>query len=419
MRRWTDGKSWSASRVSGSFLTYREMEGKRGGGAFSAPVAAARSRAGKTPDSTRGSDSDVEMGDEGPDGYRYKPDGLMKQSFSITTSTGQHLHLISYYCRSHPAAASLMQPSNDPSLRHIRPQKGMYPESTVHEQQNVPVASRGPLSSPHFSSISHGSSAVGPHAYHPRSGATHPLSYATPSTFAWPPSPVSTPPHPYANGPYGPPAQLPAVNGGSAGASPLQYSQPLPHAPIVIPTSAGYDRPLHLSLSDAGIPPPPLLHRRSGSSDSPSPMHRYIPTSSPHTPIAEPAQIPTSAPSLKIDPRLTALSGPTAVLSPKSAPQTPPTSTTRPMERADVNSGRDSGGSTGNGIPSIGTLMKGSVEDGETTKKEQSVSPGGSRSPGGSMKSGGMPKDIPSEKLGFAGEDARAIRVLDRAFNIA
>jgi hypothetical protein len=25
MRRWTDGKSWSASRVSGSFLTYREM----------------------------------------------------------------------------------------------------------------------------------------------------------------------------------------------------------------------------------------------------------------------------------------------------------------------------------------------------------------------------------------------------------
>ena len=32
MRRWTDGKSWSASRVSGSFLTYREMEGRRGAG---------------------------------------------------------------------------------------------------------------------------------------------------------------------------------------------------------------------------------------------------------------------------------------------------------------------------------------------------------------------------------------------------
>ena len=31
------------------------------------------------------------MGDDGPDGYRYKPDGLMKQSFSITTQSGQHL----------------------------------------------------------------------------------------------------------------------------------------------------------------------------------------------------------------------------------------------------------------------------------------------------------------------------------------
>ncbi|KAK2873424.1 cAMP-independent regulatory protein pac2, partial [Arthroderma sp. PD_2] len=94
MRRWTDGKSWSASRVSGSFLTYREMEGKRGG----SHAAQASSRAGKTPDSNRGSDEDGgEGGEEGPDGYRYKPDGLMKQSFSITTSTGQHLHLISYY----------------------------------------------------------------------------------------------------------------------------------------------------------------------------------------------------------------------------------------------------------------------------------------------------------------------------------
>src|SRR5690349_14849740 len=49
MRRWTDGKSWSASRVSGSFLTYREMEGKRGN-AFGG----GRRGAGKTPDSGRG-----------------------------------------------------------------------------------------------------------------------------------------------------------------------------------------------------------------------------------------------------------------------------------------------------------------------------------------------------------------------------
>ena len=37
-----------------------------------------------------------------------------------------------------------------------------------------------------------------------------------------------------------------------------------------------------------------------------------------------------------------------------------------------------------------------------------------SRSPGGTKKEG--PQDIPSEKLGFGGEDMRALRVLDRAF---
>ena len=30
MRRWIDGKSWSASRGSGSFLIYKQMESKRG-----------------------------------------------------------------------------------------------------------------------------------------------------------------------------------------------------------------------------------------------------------------------------------------------------------------------------------------------------------------------------------------------------
>ncbi|KIN09079.1 hypothetical protein OIDMADRAFT_64809, partial [Oidiodendron maius Zn] len=32
MRRWTDGKSWSSSRVSGVFLSYREMVGNYGKG---------------------------------------------------------------------------------------------------------------------------------------------------------------------------------------------------------------------------------------------------------------------------------------------------------------------------------------------------------------------------------------------------
>lgn len=132
MRRWTDGKSWSASRVSGSFLTYREMEGKRGGGGVAGSLQAQKSN---------GEPGAGDEGEEGPDGYRYKPDGLMKQSFSITTSTGQHLHLISYYSRT--SSQNLNQPTKDPNLRHIRPAKGMYPESTVQEAAPAPVMGRG------------------------------------------------------------------------------------------------------------------------------------------------------------------------------------------------------------------------------------------------------------------------------------
>ena len=157
MRRWTDGKSWSASRVSGSFLTYREMEGKRGGGGNGYPSSTptARSNGARTPDSGRGNESEVDgvAGDEGPDGYRYKPDGLIKQSFSITTSSGNHLHLISYYSRSHPASQQLATPSTDPSLRHIRPAKGMYPESTVHEHQNIPAVTRSPMATAGYQTV--------------------------------------------------------------------------------------------------------------------------------------------------------------------------------------------------------------------------------------------------------------------------
>ncbi|KAF2455343.1 gluconate transport inducer 1/Pac2, partial [Lineolata rhizophorae] len=88
MRRWTDGKSWSASRVSGSFLTYREMEGKRGGNSFAPTNQPGKKVNGKVEANGR-CDSEPE---DGPDGYRYKTDGLVKQSFSITTSDGRHLH---------------------------------------------------------------------------------------------------------------------------------------------------------------------------------------------------------------------------------------------------------------------------------------------------------------------------------------
>ncbi|KAG7293814.1 hypothetical protein NEMBOFW57_003871 [Staphylotrichum longicolle] len=232
MRRWTDGKSWSASRVSGSFLTYREMEGKRGN-AFGG----SRRGAGKTPDSGRGSDDDHDDGE--PDGYRYKPDGLTKQSFSITNSAGQHLHLIAYYSR---GPLDLPQPSNDSALRHIVPAKGMYPESSLTESA-PPATTRAPMHQPHYP----------PHHHQPPPHHGYPPQYPHPG-YAWPPSPIGTPPYGHGHYPY---SQGPPPPGAHA-------YPPHPHHPYAPAPNPPYDRaPLPLpaphphSLPQLPTPLPP------------------------------------------------------------------------------------------------------------------------------------------------------------------
>nr|UOP57163.1 cAMP-independent regulatory protein pac2-like protein [Thecaphora frezii] len=87
MRRWTDGKCWSASRVSGCFLTYRELEARK-----------------KPSSSITG----------GPTSNLYKADGLIKQSFSMTTTSGRKLHAISYYTKRDVREGLLRRVSEDP-----------------------------------------------------------------------------------------------------------------------------------------------------------------------------------------------------------------------------------------------------------------------------------------------------------------
>ncbi len=321
MRRWTDGKSWSASRVSGSFLTYREMEGKRGSG-----FNVVRRGAGKTPDSGRGSDEDPDDGE--PDGYRYKVDGLMKQSFSITTSTGQHLHLISYYLRPMHGEPELMQPTQDPSLRGVVPVKGMYPESSMNEAP-VPALTRTPMQQP-----------PPPVAYAqpPQQHAPHqppqgyPPQYAQQPGYTWPPSPVATPPYttpsynqgPYAAAPSYPPSQLPPPPPPPPPPSQQHQSQshhqhqqqPSQHYPPQHPYSSAphqgsYDRP----------PLPPLQPPTAGQSKqaAPAPPQAYPPYPSPYlaqpkgphheSPRSQHLQVQAREAAM-IDPRLAAASAP-------------------------------------------------------------------------------------------------------------
>ncbi|KAK6346006.1 hypothetical protein TWF730_010340 [Orbilia blumenaviensis] len=385
MRRWTDGKSWSASRVSGSFLCYREMEGKRGGGSTFPSMPPTQN--GKSPE--HGSDSDSDNRDGLAEGYRYKPDGLMKQSFSITTSTNQKLHLISYYARSQNMG-ELKQPSTDPQLKHIIPQPGVYPEQTLsdptpqpglHQTLTMPPgqppmvvpAPRSMLPSPYPSTqaptqpphvvpemqppqlpavVSHlqGFGTVSPHA---------------PSPYGWPPSPISTPPtnnFPQ-NGypPQGLPAPLTSPPPANTAVTKAQYDPTLA-AP------GGYammTSPLHYEQAHPTLQPlqSPHPHRPSITST----IHLHPPQTSPGITNFHHGPLPLLQPenSRYSSPASSAVTGYPSRTPPRPAePWEPPPPILSPVE---------------------GTATSLDVQD------------------------------IPNEKLGF-GEDARAIRQLDKTF---
>ena len=453
MRRWTDGKSWSASRVSGSFLTYREMEGKRGGSTL---TAGAQLDTRKTPDRnpTRpASDSGPESGDDGPDGYRYKPDGLMKQSFSITNSRGDHLHLISYFARTHPAASHLNSPSSDPVLRHIHPPKGMYPESTVQEQQNIPAVTRTPLQTTGYPTMPQTA------AYARNGFAPHPQSH--------PPGPHQGPPRGHHPGYW--PLQAPSPNGhgqpdymyhyppSNPGVNPArpQYQQPAhpshpphppsstyPHQPFLSSPANPEGRhptadPYHRSPGAYGDTlPPPAAPRHHRNSSSGSTRSFYDSSSSQHTtPMVQQPTPPTplqqsfdssSNPTTRPAPRLRVPSPNGQALPPLSRTASIDLAHSRspsplPLPRSSLSERKASGetiphrpsvaASDASTRPSIGALMNanGSTRAEPDGKSDRSTS----KSPG--MKEEGG-QYMASDKVVYSGEDQRALRQLDRAF---
>ncbi|KAK4540331.1 hypothetical protein LTR36_009288 [Oleoguttula mirabilis] len=398
MRRWTDGKSWSASRVSGSFLTYREMEGKRGGSNFDKNA---------NRDGVQGNDGDS---DGGPDGYRYKPDGLMKQSFSITTNNNQHLHLISYFSRASAATQTLMQPSNDPQLRHIRPEKGMYPESTVHEQSTIPAVTRGPMGSPSYTHSPHQPSPyarAAPYGYGPHPG--------------WaPPSPMHTPPpHPQ----YSPYYHQP--QGHYPGHSPLQnmhYPPPPQGAYGQPPPMTAFDRPPP-PLTNNGLPPPPPQqqygqpHPPNGYQHGyayPNGYHQsYQPQHLQGTAPPYPPPYPPPQQLQHYDSRPPAVAQPQQPSDRRddrsdshqlAQPSQPPASGGNGEQQAQA--GAPAPAISGQTIPSISAMLNGG-ENGQPPPRTNSRGSGGT--------SPRPLQDIPMHKLGFeANRDVHVLRNLDK-----
>jgi hypothetical protein len=148
IKRWTDGVTWSPSRILGNFLVYRELEKPFPPGekkramkkANRRPAPATRpgepyprhdsNGSGYSPTSPSGPfadnraphQSEVERALVGSlvDSYGFKDSGLVKKTMSVTVMGVTH-HLVSYYSVEDVMRGVLNPPSMVESLRYIRP----------------------------------------------------------------------------------------------------------------------------------------------------------------------------------------------------------------------------------------------------------------------------------------------------------
>ncbi|KAJ2756011.1 Gluconate transport-inducing protein [Coemansia pectinata] len=107
IRRWTDGKRWSPSRVSGCFLVYTELEPKQGG--------ERNTKAGTT--------SPTFASDQAP-----RSGGLVKKALSLFTTHNSKLHLVCYYRKEDVGKSAIVTPSRDSLLCNIDIPRSLYPD---------------------------------------------------------------------------------------------------------------------------------------------------------------------------------------------------------------------------------------------------------------------------------------------------
>lgn len=162
IKRWTDGVTWSPSRILGNFLVYRELDKPFPPGEKKRAMKKANRRPQQRPgepyprqDSNgqpgyspttagppsggfadRGPQSEVERALVGSlvDSYGFKDSGLVKKTMSVMVSGVTH-HLVSYYSVEDVLRGVLSPPSMVESLRYIRPR----PELTSKQSFRAPI----------------------------------------------------------------------------------------------------------------------------------------------------------------------------------------------------------------------------------------------------------------------------------------
>ncbi|KAL5113795.1 Gluconate transport-inducing protein [Pleosporales sp. CAS-2024a] len=425
MRRWTDGIGWSASRVSGSFLTYREMEGKRGGRALPAGAPAKRP-SGKSPEGAASAAS-ADGDGEGPQCYRYKPDGLMKQTYTVSwkikpqndadadadsDAKDKHvprLHLISYYSRSN--SNNLRQPTKDPLLKHIVAKDVVYTECTVTKNQPLPPVMPGPGPMPASPAALEYSPYVRPvpapppmyavpplHAYY----AQHPYFYGGGSIiYAQPPYHLHhhhQQQHQHQQQPP-PPYHLHQQPPHVLDRPPPHMTNPLAppgHAMLAHPPAYAL-HPAHPAPYLATPPPRPPFTAEQAQAQAQA-QAQHLAQNAPPPPLA--ASVP------KQGPQLPAINGAAASAAAANSLPTP-----EPSDKSQSQSGESTGAAAARPLPTLGSLLNGHGP----AEEKQSASRSGSRTPNTASR---FPRDLAPERLAknSTAADSSALNKLNSVF---
>ena len=268
IKRWTDGVTWSPSRILGNFLVYRELEKPFPPGEKKRAMKKANRRpvpptrpgepyprhdsqsyspsptAGSGPfGSDRTHQSEVERALVGSlvDSYGFKDSGLVKKTMSVTVAGVTH-HLVSYYSVEDVMRGALSPPSMVESLRYIRPRL----ELTQKQSFRAPIddLEAGGLDNPHDPTHTM-------YGYRPQLVA--PPGYALPPTahtdFYLHANPYATT-HP----PPAPPS-APMAGYSMTGSIPAQPA-PNPYLPAPAAAAAAATAPTHLPPKPDEYPPP-------------------------------------------------------------------------------------------------------------------------------------------------------------------
>ncbi|KAI8319737.1 hypothetical protein GQ54DRAFT_299120 [Martensiomyces pterosporus] len=121
IRRWTDGKRWSPSRVNGCFLIYTELEPKiqaTAGDRYSMSASnSATFQKQKQASAPSPQPPDVPLAQ-----------GLVKKALSLFTAHSSKLHLVCYYRKEDLASGKLVTPSQDSLISGLPIPRSLYPD---------------------------------------------------------------------------------------------------------------------------------------------------------------------------------------------------------------------------------------------------------------------------------------------------